>query len=82
MAKKVKFLVHQVLDGPMEDAYGNYWLLCRVEDATEPDPSKAMFDDEIPFTSFKSAYKFKNHFKVSIEPQVLEFEERKDFYHG
>jgi len=41
-----------------------------------------MFDDEIPFTSFKSAYKFKNHFKVSIEPQVLEFEERKDFYHG
>jgi len=66
----VKFKIHRILDGPREDEYGTYWLLCRVEDAND----ESMFDDEIPFMSLEAAYKFHNHFLSSIDPIVIEFE--------
>lgn len=74
MASTILIKVHRVLDGPYEDEDGNYWLNCRVEDPQERNPSKIMFDEEIPFVSFDEAYEFQKHFYRSIEPILIEFE--------
>jgi hypothetical protein len=79
MVKTILIKVHRVLDGPYEDEDGNYWLNCRVEDPQERNPSKVMFDEEIPFVSFDAAsfdaaYEFQKHFYRSIEPILIEFE--------
>jgi hypothetical protein len=74
MASTILIKVHRVLDGPYEDEDGNYWLNCRVEDPQERNPSKVMFDEEIPFISFDAAYEFQKHFYRSIEPILIEFE--------
>lgn len=74
---KINFKVHRVLDGPREDDYGTWWLLCSVEDVDDQE----MFDDEVPFISLDAAYKFKRHFETSIDPIILSFEVE-DRYRG
>ena len=72
---KIKYKVHHVLTDPREDEFGNWWLLCKVEDTQAKDPKDVMFDDELPFISLDAAYKFKSHFQTSLEPIVFEFDE-------
>tara|TARA_R110001599_G_scaffold181445_2_gene374239 strand:+ start:2053 stop:2289 length:237 start_codon:yes stop_codon:yes gene_type:complete len=67
---KVTFMIHRVHDGPREDKTGTWWLNCLVQDTD----NNELFDEEVPFISFDSAYEFKKHFTTSIEPIKLEFD--------
>ena len=68
------FKVHKVKDGPYQDEEdGMWWLLCWVEDCDPEDSDDAMFDEEVPFSTFTNAYNFKGHFESSIDPILIEF---------
>ena len=61
-------LIHRVLNGPLEDDEENILCLCLVEDDGE------LYEEEIIFEKMEDAINFCDHFKVSIEPIVLEYE--------
>lgn len=65
---------------PVEDIDGlpvtidNEGNACLLEGyGLEPDPDDAMFDEEVPFSTFTNAYNFKKHFESSIDPILIEF---------
>lgn len=74
---KVVFKVWRVIEGPYEDEFNTWWLVCLVEDVEDSE----LFEDEIPFINFDAAYDFKKHFDSSIDPIVLEFEQEKPLGH-
>lgn len=60
-------IVHRVVEGPFEDPEGKVTLVCLSELNGE------VFNNELYFPDFNTAYKFKNEFYGSIEPIVLEY---------
>jgi hypothetical protein len=68
---------------------GMWWLSCWVEDCDpkedldeipfteesllEVDLGCAMFDEDIPFSTFTNAYNFKKHLESSEEPVLIKF---------
>jgi len=59
--------VHQYIDGPYD--HGDKWtLLCEIEE------KGLLFEDEVPFKDFNSAYTFMNQIKTSVEPIIYNTE--------
>jgi len=64
--------VHNVTVGPYEDPEvdGLWWLVCLCEEEGE------VHETEFSFGDLDQAYRFKNHFKISIDPiDLIEEEE-------
>jgi pterin-4a-carbinolamine dehydratase len=59
--------VHQYIDGPYD--HGDEWtLLCQIED------KGLVFEEEVSFKDFNSAYNFMNKIKASTQPILYDTE--------